>query len=167
MAGNRQGPGDLASRVFETDFRTALWPVLGALAIMLLLAVASLYLIVQHSVNTQLGFDYATPRVSWREERFVITCVDPGGVMAAAGLRVDDLVQFDDVSELYARLIRSEGGTASIPVMREGRTRAVVVRVPRMKLPLSPGLRRLLYGGYWAETCGGARTSTGRGARVE
>jgi hypothetical protein len=161
IADERRGSVGRAPRGGERSLRSALWALLGTLAIMLMLAVASQYLVVQHSVNAQLGFDYATPRMSWHEERFVITRVDPGGAMALAGLRVDDQVQLDDVSELYALLIRGQGGTASIPVTRDGRARTVVARVPRMKLPLSPGLRRLMYGGYWAERRGMPRSVGG------
>jgi hypothetical protein len=114
-----------------------------------LLLVATVFgLIVQNSVSAQLGFDYATPQISLTYEPFLITRVAPGSAMARAGMRVNDRVLLDDVSKLYALLIFSQGGTASIPIERGGRARTVVVRVPALKLPLSAGMRRLLYRRY-------------------
>jgi hypothetical protein len=158
IAGDRQRPSTRVwwgpGRVIHLGF----W--LGIAAFPFLLVAAILYLIVQDSVNTQLGFDYATPRVSWNDEPFLISRVDSGGVMASAGLREDDRVRLDDVSSLYALLIHSQGGTASIPIERDGRASTVVVRVPRMTLPLSAGLRRFLYGRYWAEMCRAPRAAS-------
>jgi hypothetical protein len=119
-----------------------------------LLLMTACGLLVQGSVNAQLGFDYATPQLKWNYEPFLITRVEPGGVMARAGLRVDDRVLLDDVSKLYALLIRGQGGTAEFPIERDGRARTVMVRVPRMRLPLSEWLLRLLYGPYWSVRIG-------------
>ncbi len=135
-------------RVISRAGRFVLWP--GLVAVALLLVVAVGYSIVQDSVNAQLGFDYATPEVSFAYEPFLITRVDPERAMARAGMQVDDRVLLDDVSKLYALLISRQGDSASIPIERDGRARTMIVRVPPLRLPLSPGLRRLLYGRYGA-----------------
>ncbi len=138
----------------ERYFGFMFWP--GIVAMATLLLAATLHLLVQDTVNTQLGFDYATPQVSWNYEAFVITRVVPGRAMALAGMRENDHVLLDDVSKLYAQLIGSQGGVASISIERDGRKRTVMVRVPTLKLPLSPGLRRFLYGNAGAELPGAA-----------
>jgi len=102
---------------------------------------------VQSLANEQLGFDYATPQNSWHEETFVITRVAPDGPFARAGIQVEDEVQLDDVSTLYALLLEHQGGFARIPMRRNGRPRVARVAVPPLRLPFSPALRKWLYRG--------------------
>ena len=148
MPDEQNGFEDWLARAVAWCYRYTLWPLLAML--FLIAADATLHLIVQGSVNAQLGFDYATPQLKWNDEPFLITRVDAGGVMERAGLRVDDRMMLDDVSKLYALLIRSQGGAVGVLIVRDGQARIVVVRVPQMRLPFSAGVRRLLYGRYWA-----------------
>ena len=122
---------------------------LSLIGLALALACALPALAIQNSINAQLGFDYSTPQIRWNYEPFLIARVDRGGIMARSGMLVDDRVMFDDVSTLYALLISRQGARARIPIERRGTPLEIVVRVPPMRLPFSPRLRRLIYGSYW------------------
>lgn len=144
MAAEEGDPFDRVGRAYERVVPSLLWPfpLLGAG----LTVWVGLHLAVQASVNAQIGFDYATPQVSWHEEVFLITRIVPGRPMALAGVEEGDRVRFDDVSHLYAALICHQGGVAHIPITSHGQDRDAAVHVPPMKLPFSTGFRKWLYG---------------------
>jgi len=88
------------------------------------------------TVNAALGFAYETPYEDGNEI-FVISRVDPGGLMEQAGLRVDDRPQCS-IASLYERIVFGQGRDAEVPVRRAGRTITVTVRVPPLNLADDP-----------------------------
>ena len=125
----RRGKGPTRARQF-----------LGWLPFALVAAVLTPWIVVelwvQSSVESQLGFSYATPRIPGEGEIFEITRVLPGP-MAQAGVAEGDRVRLGSVPALFRRLIEAEGQVACIPLSRGGVVVVVRIAVPRLVLPFS------------------------------
>ena len=92
-------------------------------------------LIIEHKVNKQLGFSYATPDTP-EGEIFEITRVDAGKIMEKAGLKPFDRVQMSATWDLYRLLIKNQGKEVTFSVIRDKKEVKIYVKVPNMELPL-------------------------------
>lgn len=97
--------------------------------------VAHLY--VEHEVNVALGFNYTTPELT-DGEIFLITEVDSGKFMEKAGLKVDDIVCYDKVSDLYHLLLFNQHRKIAIPIIRNGNKMSVDFVVPEIPTNINP-----------------------------
>ena len=93
-------------------------------------------LITEHHVNTQLGFNYATPETP-EGEIFQITKVAPRKTMDNAGLKPGDRIQMAAVSDLYRLLINNQGKEVAIAILRDKKEINIKVRVPELDVPLA------------------------------
>lgn len=109
--------------------------VTGICLFVIFFAEGTLALITQHQVNKQLGFKDATPETP-EGEPFLITRVDPGGVMAKAGLKPEDQVLMNSTSKLYKLLIKNQGREVEFMVLRDNKEITIRVKVPELELPL-------------------------------
>lgn len=90
-------------------------------------------LIMQHQVNRQLGFNYATPQTP-EGELFLITRIVPGKTMDRAGLMRYDQVQMWSVPKFYKLLADNQGKEVEFTVIRGSKKMIIRVKVPMMDL---------------------------------
>ena len=93
-------------------------------------------LITIRQVNKQLGFSYATPHTP-KGEFLVVTSVTAGKAMAEAGIKSGDIIQLNDVNDLYKLLIDNQGQRIIVPIVRDGKEFNVWVNIPRLNVPLA------------------------------
>lgn len=98
---------------------------------------ATLCIILQNQVNSQLGFDYATPDEE-QGEIFIISEVVPGKIMDQAGLKEGDIIPWNDVSILYRMLVYHQESAVSIPVIRGVQYLMIRIEVPILNLTIKP-----------------------------
>ena len=89
-----------------------------------------------YQVNKQLGFEYTTVRTP-KGKIFTIVSVTPGKAMDKAGFEPDDVVQLDDVNELYKLLIDNQTRKIIIPVVRGRKEINIRVKIPDLYVPLA------------------------------
>jgi len=106
------------------------------LIVVLFLAEMTVSLITEHHVNTQIGFNCATPETP-KGEIFLITKVVSGKIMDNAGIKPGDRVQMAAVSDLYRLLINNQGKEVAIAILRDNKEINIKVRVPKLDVPLA------------------------------
>jgi hypothetical protein len=113
-------------------------PMFAAVILMIALFLTEMTVtkITVHQVNKQLGFEYATTKTP-DGKIFVMVSVVPGKTMDEAGFKLNDVIQLDDVKELYKLLIDNQQHKIIIPIVRNRKEINIWVDVPELNVPLA------------------------------
>lgn len=122
------------NRRSANSIKTAL-KIAGFIFIVLFLMEMTLSIINIRLMNKQMGFSYSTPELP-EGEFLIIKRIEPGNIMDVSGLKVNDRVNMDSVSELYRLLKDNQGNEVSIQIIRNNKEETINVNVPDLELYL-------------------------------
>jgi hypothetical protein len=122
----------------SAELAVALFATVGLAAVVILAVRERLaYGRLRREVDERLGLRCRMV-VDGATDVVMLTRVDPGSPMSAAGLRVGDRVPFSDKRLLYRRIVFGQGDRIEIPARRGEHIVLIPVAVPQLALHRDP-----------------------------